>query len=231
MRQLNYAVVMISFNGPSSFMSCRSWSPPKICIGWKFASNTYWRMYSYRATPFRILELCDDLKSYQHKNKYRVTSSILSHTNIVTVCHCNFSLVNSTCLSICLSLFTPLSLYIYIYIEREGFDLRSSHTKDSKMLLAAFLLNSIIKYESRVNWGNPGRGEAPFPASQLSSYWKGNLQVILDYGRQLPHHIYIYICMYIGSISSVIEISLNIIKLRVQELLLKSTLIYIGNFS
>ena len=53
-----------------------------------------------------------------------------------------------------------------------GFNSRSSHTKDSKMVFDAALL-SIIRYGSRVKWSNPGKGVAPFRTPQCSSYWKG----------------------------------------------------------
>ena len=42
-----------------------------------------------------------------------------------------------------------------------------------------------ISYISRVKWSNPGKGVAPSPTPQCSSYWKGNLLVALEYGRQL----------------------------------------------
>ena len=51
---------------------------------------------------------------------------------------------------------------------------------------------SIIRYQSRAKWTNPGNGVAPFPTPQCSSRLKGNLRITLDYGHQL-----IYICIYI----------------------------------
>ena len=42
-----------------------------------------------------------------------------------------------------------------------------------------------IRSVSRVKWSNPGKGIAPSPTLQCSSYWKGSLLVALDYGRQL----------------------------------------------
>ncbi len=36
-----------------------------------------------------------------------------------------------------------------------------------------------------VKWRNPGKGVAPSPTPCYSSYRKRNLQVTLDYGRQL----------------------------------------------
>ena len=42
-----------------------------------------------------------------------------------------------------------------------------------------------IRYISRVKWSNPGKGVVPSPTPRCSSYWKGSLQVTLDYGRQL----------------------------------------------
>ena len=48
-----------------------------------------------------------------------------------------------------------------------------------------YLTLSIIRYGSRVKWGNPARGVVPFPTPRCSSYWKGNLQGTLNYSRQL----------------------------------------------
>ena len=57
-------------------------------------------------------------------------------------------------------------------------------------LMLSCLTFSIIRYVSRVKWSNPGKGVAPSPATQCSSYWKGRLRVILDYGWQLYFFIY-----------------------------------------
>ena len=42
-----------------------------------------------------------------------------------------------------------------------------------------------IMYASRVKWSNPGKGVAPYPTHQWSSYWKGSLLVTVGYGRRL----------------------------------------------
>ena len=52
-------------------------------------------------------------------------------------------------------------------------------------LLPLCLTLSNIRYISRVKWSNPGKGVAHSPTTQCSSYWKGSLQVGLDYIRQL----------------------------------------------
>ena len=57
-------------------------------------------------------------------------------------------------------------------------------------LMLPCLTLSIIRYGSRVKWNNPGKGVAPSPSPRCSSYWKGSLQVTLDYSRQL--YLYIY---------------------------------------
>ena len=62
--------------------------------------------------------------------------------------------------------------------------------KTLKMVLDTYLL-SIIRYLSRVQCSNPGKGVMPSPTSWCSSYWKGSLPVALDYGRQLTlYHVY-----------------------------------------
>ena len=67
--------------------------------------------------------------------------------------------------------------------------------KTQKMVLDAALLNTIVKWGSRVKWSNPGKGVAPSPRPQCSSYWKGSLLVALEYGRQL---YFTYNCMRKG---------------------------------
>ena len=61
------------------------------------------------------------------------------------------------------------------------------HTKGTKKwyLMPPCLTLSIIRYRSRVKWSNPGKGVAPFSTPWCSSYQKGSLRVILDYGHQL----------------------------------------------
>ena len=54
-------------------------------------------------------------------------------------------------------------------------------------LMPPCLTLSIIRYESRVKWSNPGKGVAPSPTPLCSSYGKGSLRVTLDYGRQLTY--------------------------------------------
>ena len=44
-----------------------------------------------------------------------------------------------------------------------------------------------------MKWSNPGKRAAPSPTPRCSSYWKGNLQVVFDHGRQL---YLLYWCIY-----------------------------------
>ena len=101
------------------------------------------------------------------------------------------------------SLLHNIYIYIYIYIyilllpdiglAVRVFNPRSSHTKDSKMVLDASLLNT-QHYKVRIKGKvEPSReGVAPSPTSWCCSYRKGSLRVTLDYGRQL-YFTYIYI--------------------------------------
>ena len=77
----------------------------------------------------------------------------------------------------------PGPLSVCQWPRRPVFNLRSSHTKDSKSgtwyLLCLTL--SIIRYISRVKWSNPGKGVAASPTPRCSSYWKGRFRVAHDY--------------------------------------------------
>ena len=64
-----------------------------------------------------------------------------------------------------------------------------SHVKSYQGLKKWYLMPpcltlSIIRYGSRVNWSNPGKGVVPFLTPWCSRYWKGSLQVALDYDCQ-----------------------------------------------
>ena len=52
-------------------------------------------------------------------------------------------------------------------------------------LIPPCLTLSNIRYVSRVKWSNSGKGVAPSLTSRCSSYWKENLLVALNNGRQL----------------------------------------------
>ena len=58
-------------------------------------------------------------------------------------------------------------------------------------LMLPCLILSIIRYGSRVKWGNPGKGVAPSPTPWCSCYRKGSLRINLDCG-QLNGIIYCY---------------------------------------
>ena len=69
---------------------------------------------------------------------------------------------------------------------RPGFNPRSSHTKDSKMVLDDSLLNTQhykVRIKGKVEQSR--EGVAPSPTPWCSSSRKGSLRVTLDYGRQL----------------------------------------------
>ena len=56
-------------------------------------------------------------------------------------------------------------------------------------LIPPCLTLSNIRYVSRVKWSNPGKGVAPSPTPQCSSYWKGSLLIALNYSCQLYFYI------------------------------------------
>ena len=65
------------------------------------------------------------------------------------------------------------------------------HTKDSKMVLDASLLNTqSYKVSIRSKWSNPVKEVAPSLTPQRSSYWKGSFRVALDYGQLTYNLIY-----------------------------------------
>ena len=78
--------------------------------------------------------------------------------------------------------FIPLSLNITV--GSWGFGLLEE-VLEYHLVLPNMSSNSNIRYVSRVEWSNPGKGVAPFPTPRCSSYWKGRLLVAFDYGRQL----------------------------------------------
>ena len=63
-------------------------------------------------------------------------------------------------------------------------------------LMPPCLTLSIIRYVSRGKWSNPGKRVAPSHTPQCSSYWKGCLQVAIDYGC----HLYLYFWSFIHNI-------------------------------
>ena len=75
------------------------------------------------------------------------------------------------------------------------------------MVLDASLLNTHhYKVWMKGKWWNTGKRVALSPTLRCSSYWKGSLQVTLDYGWP-TYFLSLYI--YLGSISSLIHIWLN----------------------
>ena len=56
------------------------------------------------------------------------------------------------------------------------------------MILPCLTL-SYIRYVSGVKWSNLGKGVAPSPTPQCSSYWKGSLLVAFDYSHQLYFYL------------------------------------------
>ena len=62
-------------------------------------------------------------------------------------------------------------------------------------LMPPCLTLRIIRYGSRVKWGNPRKGVAYSPTSYCWRNWKGSLWVTLSYGCQLYIYIYIYVCI------------------------------------
>ena len=89
----------------------------------------------------------------------------------------------------------PLALWVWVecllMIQETGVKPRPSHTKASKIILDASLLNS-QHYKIRIKgkWSNAKKGVVSTPTPWYSNYWKVSLQVALDYGG--PTYSYIY---------------------------------------
>ena len=80
----------------------------------------------------------------------------------------------------------PNKYSVHHWSGKPGFNPRSSHTKDSKMILDSALLNTQhYKVKIKVKWNNSSKGVAPSPTSRCNSYWKGDLQDTLDCDHQL----------------------------------------------
>ena len=76
-------------------------------------------------------------------------------------------------------------MYIFCPIRVQSQVESNQKLKRKWYLIPPSLTFSIIRYISRVKRKNPGKGVAPSPTPQCSSYWKGSLQIALDYGHQL----------------------------------------------
>ena len=101
------------------------------------------------------------------------------------------------CMCMCVYVCLYACVYAYVYASvrqwsgRPGFNPKSSHTKDSKMVPDVGLLSSQhnkVRIKGKVE--QTRKGVAPSLTSWCSSYWKGSLRVTLDYDRQ------IYLCVY-----------------------------------
>ena len=63
--------------------------------------------------------------------------------------------------------------------------------KTQKMILDSFLFNTQHYKECiKCKWSNPGKGVVPSPTPPCSSYWKGSLWVVLNYGQQNYREVY-----------------------------------------
>ena len=75
-------------------------------------------------------------------------------------------------------------------------------------LIPHCLTLSIIRYVSRVKWSNAGKGVAPSPTPQCSSYWKGTLWVTFDYSRKLYFYFHLE-KRAVDSLSLLLDLKLN----------------------
>ena len=68
-------------------------------------------------------------------------------------------------------------------VQETGFQSQVKSYK-KKMVLDASLLNTQhYKAQNKGKWRYPGKGVAPSPTPWYSSYWKGSLQVTLNYDQ------------------------------------------------
>ena len=78
------------------------------------------------------------------------------------------------------------------------FNPRSSHTKDSKMVLDSVLLNTQhYKVGIKVKWCNPEKGVVRSPAPRCRRYWEECLRVTFDYTCQRSATTYFYLIIVI----------------------------------
>ena len=81
---------------------------------------------------------------------------------------------------------------------REGFNLRSSHIKESKFVNdAPFLALNIIRHGLRVKWSNQGNGVRPPMQFSVVTIEKRVLYIYTHAHTHTHIYIYIYIYMYI----------------------------------
>ena len=92
-------------------------------------------------------------------------------------------------------------------------------------LIHLCLILSIIRYVLNIKWSNTGKEVASSLTPRCSTYWKGSLQVTLDYGRQL--YLYIYIYIYVAPLISFQTFFVQAFKIVVDSWKCTMSLLYI----
>ena len=126
-----------------------------------------------------------------------ITLWVPQHITYLCVSVCIYVYI---CVCVCVCEQMSVDIYIGIMVREfmNGLEDQSSIPggvipKTQKMVLDASLLN-IQHYNVWIKgkWSNPRKGVVPSSTPWFSSYWKGSLQVTLDY-NWLTYFIYIYI--------------------------------------
>ena len=98
-------------------------------------------------------------------------------------------------LNVCVCRFFFIGIRVILFVNGPG-DLDRVISKTQKIVSDASLLNTLHdKVQIKAKWSNQGKGLVHSPTLPCCSYWKGSLQVVLDYGR--PTYklcIYLSIC-------------------------------------
>ena len=125
------------------------------------------------------------------------------------VCVCRIAYTRTICETpfFASAIIRPSPLPLAALIFANGQEDKGSITKIQQMLLDASLLTT-KHYKVRIKgkWNNPEIGVSLALTSRCSSYWKGSLNITLDYDRpiyllhlslslSLSLYIYIYICI------------------------------------
>ena len=175
---MNEASIEVSF----LLMSVSQWSPTTLSLYLPFPFTGNWCSNASVSLIWHI-QLCGFKYSFSNINNS--SSCMASRNHLLDRNVWNYILIISEGYQL-----IGLAGKVFANGPRDwglipGQVIRKTFKKKNWCLMPPCLTLSIIMYVSQVKWSNPGKGVAPSPTPQCSSYWKGSLWVSLHYSRQL----------------------------------------------